>query len=141
MQHWLINPWMLFALSAMMLPIIIAWLFRWRRQRIAFPAMRYLMNPKKRRRVRLPDLILLLIRTVVPGVLAITLARPLLREDDSVGAKQAQRHAVIVLDRTYSMGQTIGQTTAFEVAQTMVQDVVRGLPKDALVSLVYLDNK
>ena len=128
MTNWLINPWMLLALSAMTLPIIIAWLFRWRRQRIAFPAMRYLMNSKKRRRVRLQDLILLLIRTVLPGVLAIALARPLLREDDGGGAKRAPRHAVIVLDRTYSMGQAIGQTTAFEVAQTMAQDVVRGLP-------------
>ena len=76
MLNWLIHPWMLIALAAMAIPLIIEWLFRRRRQRIAFPAMRYLMNPKKRRRVRLQDLILLLIRTVVPGLLAFALARP-----------------------------------------------------------------
>src|SRR3954452_20592630 len=104
MMNELLNPWMLVALVAMALPIIIAWLFRWRRQRIPFPAMRYLMNPKKRRRVRLQDLILLLIRTVVPGVLVIALARPLLRSNAEEGSDRAPRHVVIVLDGTYSMG-------------------------------------
>lgn len=141
MLDWLVNPWMLVALVAMALAIVIEWLFRRRRQRIAFPAMRYLMNPKKRRRVRLQDLILLLIRTVVPGLLVFALARPLLRPDSGEGADRQPRNVVIVLDGTYSMGQSIGQTTAFEVAQTMGQDVVRGLPKEAIVSLVYLGNK
>jgi hypothetical protein len=141
MFDWLINPWMLAALVAMALPIIIEWLFRRRRQRIAFPAMRYLMNPKKRRRVRLQDLILLLVRTVVPGLLVFALARPLLRPDTGDGTDRQPRHVVIVLDGTYSMGQAIGQTTAFAVAQTMGQDVVRGLPKDARISFIYLGNK
>ena len=130
---------MLVALVAMALPLIIEWLFRRRRQRIAFPAMRYLMNPKKRRRVRLQDLILLLIRTVVPGLLVIALARPLLRPDNS--GTTATRNVVIVLDGTYSMGQAIGQTTAFAVAQTMGQDIVRGLPKDAIITFVLLGNR
>jgi hypothetical protein len=132
---------MLLALVAMALPIIIEWLFRRRRQRIAFPAMRYLMNSKKRRKVRLQDLILLLIRTVVPALLVIALARPLLRPDANTGATQTPRHVVLVLDGTYSMAQSIGQTTAFAVAQTMGQDIVRGLPKDARITLVYLGNK
>src|SRR5436190_14889419 len=130
---------MLIALAAMALPLIIEWLFRRRRQRIAFPAMRYLMNPKKRRRVRLQDLILLLVRTIVPGLLVIGLARPLLRPDNNTTT--VPRNVVIVLDGTYSMGQSIGQTTAFQVAQTMAQDVVRGLPKDAIVTFVYLGSR
>jgi len=137
----LLNPWMLIALTAMAIPLIIEWLFRRRRKQIPFPAMRYLMNPKKRRRVRIQDLILLLIRTVVPGVLVIALARPLLRPEAGRGTDQALRHVVIVLDGTYSMGQSIGQTTAFEVGKTMAQDIVRGLPKDTLVSLIYLGNR
>src|SRR5688572_1654999 len=99
MLDWLVNPWMLVALVAMSLAIVIEWLFRRRRQRIAFPAMRYLMNPKKRRKVRLQDLILLLIRTVVPGLLVIALARPLLRPDSGEGDR-LPRNVVIVLDGT-----------------------------------------
>src|ERR1700686_4449918 len=137
----LLHPWMLAAMTAMAIPLIIEWLFRRRRQRIAFPAMRYLMNPKKRRRVRLQDLILLLLRTVVPGVLVIALARPLFRPDAASAANQPPRHVVLVLDGTYSMGQSIGQTTAFQVAQTMAQDVVRGLPSNAAISFIYLGNK
>ena len=137
----LLHPWMLAALAAMAIPLIIEWLFRRRRQRIAFPAMRYLMNPKKRRRVQLQDLILLLIRTVVPGILVFALARPLLRPETGQGAEQAPRHVAIVLDGSYSMGQSIGQTNAFAVAQTMAQDIVRGLPKGTEVSLVYLGNR
>src|SRR6476660_6616946 len=108
MLNFLIHPWMLIALAAMAIPLIIEWLFRRRRRHIAFPAMRYLMNPRKRRRVRLQDLILLLVRTVVPGLLVIGLARPLLRPDP--GGTAAPRNVVIVLDGTYSMGQAIGQT-------------------------------
>jgi len=137
----LLNPWMLVALLAMAIPLIIEWLFRRRRQRIAFPAMRYLMNPKKRRRVKLQDLILLLIRTVVPGVLVLALARPLLRPEPGRGAAQPSRHVAIVLDGTYSMGQSIGQTTAIEVGKSMAQEVLRGLPRDTAVSLVYLGNR
>lgn len=137
----LLHPWMLAALVAMAIPLLIEWLFRRRRQRIAFPAMRYLMNPKKRRRVQLQDLILLLVRTVVPGVLVLALARPLLRPEAGQGAEQAPRHVAIVLDGTYSMGQSIGQTTAFAVGQTMAQDIVRGLPKDTELSLLYLGNR
>ncbi|OAI49005.1 hypothetical protein AYO44_00970 [Planctomycetaceae bacterium SCGC AG-212-F19] len=137
----LLHPWMLVALVAMAIPLIIEWLFRRRRQRIAFPAMRYLMNPKKRRRVQLQDLILLVVRTVVPGLLVFALARPLMRPEASTGTAQAPRHIAIVLDGTYSMGQSIGQTTAFAVAQTMAQDIIRGLPKGTEISLVYLGNR
>ena len=138
MMNDLLNPWILPALAAMALPLLIEWLFRRRRQRIAFPAMRYLMNPKKRRRVQLQDLILLLIRTVVPGVLVFAIARPLLRPDASTGANEEPRHVVIALDATYSMGQSIGQTTAFEMGQTMAHDVVRGLPKPTEITFLTL---
>lgn len=139
MLNWVIHPWMLLGLAAMAIPLIIEWLFRRRRQRIPFPAMRYLMNPRKRRKVRLQDLLLLLVRTTVPGLLVFSLARPLLHPN--AGSTAGPRNVVIVLDGTYSMGQSIGQTTAFAVAQTMSQDVVRGLPRDALVSLVYLGGR
>ena len=99
------------------------------------------MNSKKRRRVQLQDLILLLIRTVVPGVLVFALARPLLRPEAGAGPDQTAKHVVIVLDGTYSMGQSIGQTTAFEMAQAMAQDIVRGLPKQTEVSLVFLGRR
>ncbi|MBL8792544.1 MAG: VWA domain-containing protein [Planctomycetia bacterium] len=137
----LLNPWMLVALAAMALPLLIEWLFRRRRQRLAFPAMRYLMNPRKRRRVQLQDLILLLVRTVVLGVLVVALARPLLRPEAGQGADHAPRHVAIVLDGSYSMGQAIGQTNAFAVAQTMAQDIIRGLPQGTVVSLVYLGQR
>src|SRR5688500_15586358 len=123
----LLNPWILIGLTAMALPLLIEWLLRRRRPRIAFPAMRYLLDPNKRRRVQRQDLILLLVRTVVPGVLVIALARPLFRPSTEQGEGGSRRHVVIVLDGTYSMGQSIGQTTAFAVAQTMAQDIVRGL--------------
>jgi hypothetical protein len=70
------NPGMLAALAAMAIPLIIQWLFRLRRRRIAFPAMRYLMDKKKRQRVKLQDRLLLVVRTVVPGLLVIAPARP-----------------------------------------------------------------
>src|SRR5260221_10295913 len=123
MSGWLVNPWSVVALVAMALAMVIALLFGRRRQRIAFPAMCYLMNPKKRRRVRLQDLILLLIRTVVPGVLVIALARPLFRPQAGSSADQPSRHVVLVLDGTYSMGQSIGQTAAFHVPQPIAQVV------------------
>jgi Aerotolerance regulator N-terminal/von Willebrand factor type A domain len=140
-----VNPWMLVALVAMAIPLIIEWLLRRRRRRIDFPAMRYLMNRRKRRRVQLQDLILLLVRTVVPALVVIAIARPMWRPQPTSGAAagdgDAARHAVIVLDATYSMGQSIGQTTAFAVAQAMGQDVLRGLAPDQPVSLVVLGDR
>jgi hypothetical protein len=103
--------------------------------------MRYLMNPHKRKRVRLQDRILLWVRTLLLALLAMALARPLLRPETSDSSDKPTRNVIIVLDATYSMGQSVGQTTAFEVAQTMSQDIVRGLPNDATISLIQLDHR
>ena len=134
----LLNTLMLIALVGAAIPIIIEWLFRRRRRRIPFAAMRYLMNPKKRRKIRLQDRILLVLRTVLLAVLAVALARPILRPAEAATAARAARRAVIVLDGTYSMGRRVGQTTAFELGRTMAQDVLRGLPKDASAAFVFL---
>src|SRR5690606_1790987 len=58
---------------------------------------------KQRRRLRRENLLLLLLRCLIPIVLALAIARPLLREPHDVGASTGLVHHVLVVDHSYSM--------------------------------------
>ena len=58
-----IHPWMLAALGAVVLPLVIEWLFRRRRRRVELPTIRFLLRNKEQKKVKRQDLILLPMRS------------------------------------------------------------------------------
>jgi len=138
-----LNPWMLAALAAVSIPLIIELLHRRRRRIIHFPALRYLLEGEKQKKVRLQDLILLVLRSLLIFVLVLALARPILRAGSALWAGGGERDVVLVLDGTYSTGQRVGATSAFEVGKKMADQIVRSMAasRTPRLTLVYLGHK
>lgn len=102
-----LNTAFLFALSVAVLPILIHLLNREKVKRVYFSTLRYLhlLQKTRMKRVRLRQIILLILRTLALLLLALAFARPALKGALSglVGA-HAKISAAILLDNSLSMG-------------------------------------
>ncbi|MEX0702256.1 MAG: BatA domain-containing protein [Planctomycetales bacterium] len=134
------NPLMLAAIAAVVVPIIIEWLFRRRKRRIELPTIRFLLDNEEQQKIRRQDRILLLLRMAAIGLLVFAIARPLLQHG-WVGGKQ-DRNVFVLLDGTASMNQQVDVTTSFGLAQRKAAAVIRALPeKTTAVTVVHLGDK
>ncbi len=70
------HPWILAALAAVLLPILIEWLFRRRRRRVELPTIRFLLRNKEQKKVKRQDRILLAVRMLGVLCLVLAVARP-----------------------------------------------------------------
>ncbi len=103
-----LQPGLLWGAALLLVPLIIHLLNRRRYLRKSWAAMEFLLAAFKRvrRRVRLENLLLLLLRCAIPVLLALALARPIVGGGSPLaGLAQAARHHVIVVDATLSNSQ------------------------------------
>src|SRR5437867_380671 len=101
-----LNPAYLWGLGLVSIPIIIHLLQRRRYRVVRWGAMEFLrLSVKKRsRRLRIEQLILLLIRCLILALVALAVARPALRPGVLPAlASESHVHALLVLDNSYSM--------------------------------------
>ena len=134
---------MLAALVAVSIPWIIEWLLRRRRRRIELPTIRFLLSAAQQHRVRLQDVILLVVRSSVILVLVLALTRPILRPDpDASGLARGEKtlHVVLLFDRTYSNAQKAGSDTALSLARKIGSEVIAGLPRGSRVTVASLSD-
>lgn len=130
---------MLIGLSAILIPIIIEWLFRKRKRQVELPTIRYLLRNREQEKIRRQDRLLLLLRMFALLLLALALARPLIRHGLMGGVRQ--RNVLVFLDGTASMHQQSDVTTAFDWAKTKAATMVRELPKDTVVTVGYMSER
>jgi len=115
------HPW-LFAggAAAVSVPVIIHLLNRRRFKIVEWAAMKFLRESvrKNRRRIRLEELILLLLRCLALFLLAVAVSRFIGCAPPAALpiAARVQTTHVFVLDDSVSMGQKIADTTAFKKA-------------------------
>jgi hypothetical protein len=127
-------------------PLVIHLLNRRRHRPLAFGAMRFvaLAHKRTRRRARLEDLLLLLLRTGAVVLLALALARPLTRADGVLGPlTEARRNLALIVDASASTGQRLGVQTAFERILARARERVADLDGDRgdRVLLVWGDDQ
>ena len=107
MSQFFINPVLFTAgLIAISAPIIIHLLNRRRFKRVDWAAMDFLLEAQRlnKRRVKLEELILLILRCLAIILIGLFLARPSLNVDMRGVLKAEQTERVIVLDDSLSMG-------------------------------------
>ncbi|MCA8965765.1 MAG: BatA domain-containing protein [Planctomycetes bacterium] len=117
------NPALLAGAALFAVPLIIHLLNRQRHKRRPWAAMEFLLRAyqKQRNRLRNENLLLLLLRCLLPIVLALAVARPVLQSAAGLLSGGGTVHHVIVLDGSYSMGaQQSGAPSPFERAREMV---------------------
>lgn len=100
-----LNPSILFALSAAVIPIIIHLLNKKKFKEVHFSTIHFLkeMVRKEMRRLRLRQLLLLLLRTLIIILLVLAFARPTLSERNNPLAGRAATEIVIILDNSLSL--------------------------------------
>ena len=121
-----LNPLLLIGLPLCAVPIVIHLLNRRRFHRVPWAAMEYLLAAMKRnrKRLRMEQWLVLLLRTLAVLLLVALVSRPQL---GGGGILASRTHHVIVLDDSASMTQRSGSTTLFEKAQERVRVLVDDL--------------
>lgn len=118
-----LNPALAAGALLFAVPLIIHLLNRQRHKKRPWAAMEFLLRAyqKQRNRLRNENLLLLLLRCLVPILLALAVARPLLEQAAGLLGGAGVVHHVIVVDGSYSMGhRQDGATSAFERARGLV---------------------
>ncbi|MCG2660740.1 MAG: BatA domain-containing protein [Kiritimatiellae bacterium] len=138
-----LNPLFLSALTAALIPLI---LHLWQRQRIVivpFSTVRFLKLAQKRssNRMRLENILLWLLRTLILLLLALAFAMPILRITSLrqlVGA--SRRDVAIVWDVSYSMDYVSGQKNVWAASRDTVVALIEGLRHGDRVCLFLADD-
>ena len=99
------SPLLLGGLALGAVPILIHLLHRRRYVEVNWAAMRFLVDAtrKQARRMRLENLILLLIRTLIPILLVLALARPYFETGGTLLRGEQPLHRILVIDSSFSM--------------------------------------
>ena len=124
-------------------PVIIHLLNRRRYRETIWAAMEFLREAvqENARRMRLEDLLLLLLRVLALVLLAVALARPTLTgrwAGMPALARQSSTAAIIVLDTSYSMGAVEAGEPVFTRARDLARTIVRTLPRGSGSSAAVL---
>lgn len=133
---------MLGGLAAVGVPIIIHLLNKFRVRTTDWGAMRFLNESvqKNQKRVKLDDLILLILRCLLVALAVLAFARPVLKGLGSGSDHQGPVAAAILLDNSASMGQTGGAANRFDSAKDEIRTWLGKQNSQSLTSL-YLISK
>ena len=120
----LLSPIFLWGAALFAVPLIIHLLHRRRYRTVTWAAMDFVLSAykKKSRRMRLENLLLLLLRCAIPVILALAMARPFFGSDNPLSlVADARREVVVVLDTSYSMNRRIEAGTVYQAALSQVR--------------------
>ncbi len=100
-----LNPTVLFALAAGLIPLIIHLLNRKKIKLIPFSSIHFLKRMQQReiRRLRLRQLLLLLLRTLIILLVVLAFARPTLQRGSGIFPRRSATEAVIIIDNSLSL--------------------------------------
>jgi hypothetical protein len=140
-----LNPWLLAGLAGISVPVVIHLMNRFRSRDVDWAAMDLLRKVLvvRSRRIRIEDLILLLLRCAIIGLLALAIARPTLTSKDTASwiAGRADVGAVIAVDASFSMEHKPGVYSRFDRAMERVQEVCKTLNPGDPLTIVLLGDK
>ena len=120
---------MLYGTLLVGVPIIIYLINRQRFRRRKWAAMEFLLRAmqKNRRRIRLENLLLLLIRCAIIILLAMAMARPFIRNNVLSSISDKHQNWIFALDTSYSMGLKDGTRSLFETAKESMTNIIQSL--------------
>jgi hypothetical protein len=132
------NPWMLAGLAGLSLPVLAHLLSRKKYDVVEWGAMQFLdLRREARRRIRLEELLLMLLRMGLIAILAIGFARPLL--SGGIAGWFASKPAcdvVLVIDSSYSTDWRGGARTPRQAAVSWAKQFVQELGPEDTVAVI-----
>lgn len=126
-----LNPAYLAALGLGAIPILIHLIRRRKVRIIPWAAWDFLDRSHRvhRKRFRIEQILLLLLRILIVCIVVLAFCRPVLRLRGMATAPDARIHALIVLDNSYSMGYRTKTGTSFERARQAAASLFKGVLK------------
>ncbi|MBT4137884.1 MAG: VWA domain-containing protein [Candidatus Latescibacteria bacterium] len=137
------NPAMLYGLWAALLPLVIHLLNRRRSVTLPFSnvALLQTLQHDRMRRVKLKQIILLILRTLLIVLLVLAFARPTLTGAGASGSVgDAGTAAVILVDQSLSMQYRTPQGTLFERSKARVRDILSLFNAQDDVQILLVDS-
>ncbi len=133
-----INPWLLISLAGISLPIVAHLLSRRRYDVVEWAAMQFLNPSKKtRRRLKLEEFLLLLLRIVLIVLIVLSVTRPWIPGGWLSGYYSAgSRTIVVVIDGSNSMSRADGVNSMHQNAMRRANEFLRTLRADDKVALI-----
>jgi len=134
------SPWLLSGLVLATIPIIIHLFHKRRYRETRWAAMRFLLEASRKntRRLRLEQLVLLAIRTLILLLLPLALAQPYITSFGGLFESKTRTHRVIVIDASFSMGYTTGGESHFDRARRMARQVAQDSRSGDALNLVRI---
>jgi SAM-dependent methyltransferase len=135
------NPLLLWGLAAAAVPVIIHLLNRRRYRTQRWAAMEWLLAAvrKNQKRLRMENLLLLLLRTCAVLFLALALARPTFSATSLSLDRQAS-HLYLLLDNSASTGARTGAGTVFEMESAAASSLLNEVGNEDPVTLVLTND-
>ncbi len=136
-----LNSFILPALAAIAIPIIIHFFNRRKTKKIQFSSLRFLkmLENQRIRQVRLLQILLILIRTLFILLIVLTFARPALKST-FMESGSARTTAVIILDDSYSMHAFNGSISMFQAAKDQIDAILNTFNTDDRVFIIPFSN-
>lgn len=134
------SPFMLWGLALGGAPILIHLLHRRRYLEVPWAAMRFLIaaTKKQSRRMRLEQILLLIVRTVIVLLIAMALARPSIDTMGEYFRAEGPRHRIIVIDATFSMGYAASDRNRFDRARDIARQIASSARQGDALQLVRI---
>src|SRR6201996_3986934 len=134
-----LNAALLFGSAALAIPIIIHLFHKSRFQVVKWGAMHLLeaVIRTNQRRIRIEQILLLMLRAAIPVILALCMARPLWQGAQKL-LGDARTSTVILLDNSYSMAASRAGTTNFSLARDEAGRMLNELPRGSDAQVVLM---
>ncbi len=134
-----LNGALLFGALALSIPIIIHLFHKSRFQIVKWGAMHLLeaVLRTNQRRIKIEQIILLIIRAAIPAILALCMARPVWRGVQKLMG-EARTSTVILLDNSYSMAASRAGTSNFSLAKDEAARLLNELPRGSDAQVVLM---
>ncbi len=100
-----------------------------KRVKTPFPTLRFLQLAQKQssRRIKMENMLLWLIRTLIMAFLGLAFAMPVLRNRGFAWLGDSPRDIAIVIDASYSMGYNTGRETVWNKSLDAARQIIEGL--------------
>ncbi|MGH7163543.1 MAG: BatA domain-containing protein, partial [Planctomycetota bacterium] len=137
------HPLLLWGLGLAALPVIIHLLNRRRFKTMEWAAMEFLLKAavRNRRRIRLENLLLLVLRALLVGLVVLAVARPFTRRGDALAdllGGGGSRERIVLLDDSHSMRAGVGNRSSFDAAKDLVKALLARLHDEKSADRVTL---
>jgi hypothetical protein len=133
---------LLAGLAVLVVPTLIHLISKRRARRVRFAPLELLLRSQRRtaRSIRLRQLLLLALRTLLLACAALALARPVLRANDAPRSTSAPLVVVAAVDVSASMNAVLDGKSMFARAQKKALDALGSLPADVRLGAVACDD-